>query len=140
MRKVDEHKIYRIIDANLNRAKEALRVCEDTARFFFDNQALTKDYKAIRHSLTRAVTHLPVAKGKIMVARDILGDVGIGSTAGEFKRSSVRDIFFANTQRAKESVRVLEEFSKLIDRQAAEGFKRTRYKIYELERKVVARF
>jgi hypothetical protein len=55
----------------------------------------------------------------------------------ELKRSSVEDIFRANIQRVKESIRVLEEFSKLINKQAAIGFKKMRYRLYEIEKKAL---
>jgi thiamine-phosphate pyrophosphorylase len=75
----------------------------------------------------------------VISARDIGRDVGRGSTYTEFKRHGTVDIFFANSQRAKESIRVLEEFSKLRDKKLAEKLKKLRYKIYALEKKVVER-
>ena len=54
----------------------------------------------------------------------------------EMQRSDLNDIFFANIQRVKESIRVLEEFSKLLDKKSALAFKRLRYQIYEVEKKI----
>ena len=140
MRNINEDKVLRVIDANLNRAKEALRVCEDVTRFFFDNKKLTRNYKVLRHDLTDATTSLSENHRKMIAARNILNDVGVSSTKSELKRRNIKDIFFANTQRAKESVRVLEEFTKLLSPKAAQGFKKARYKIYELEREIVTKF
>lgn len=48
----------RILDANLNRAREALRVMEDIARFALNDAALSGELKAIRHDLREAVETL----------------------------------------------------------------------------------
>ena len=61
-------------------------------------------------------------------------DVGRFNSSGELKRGNCKDIFWANMQRVKESLRVLEEFSKLVDIRAALGFKQLRYKVYEIEK------
>ena len=49
-------KRYRVIDANINRAKEGLRVVEDICRFILDNEQLTDKIKHNRHILTQAIT------------------------------------------------------------------------------------
>ena len=131
--KVDE-KILRILDANLNRAKEALRVCEDIARFILDEKKTTEQYKRIRHQVTEVFSAPRIAR--LLKARDILRDVGKDSIPSEFRRKNAKDIFYANSQRAKESMRVLEEFGKLLDKKSGEQLKKTRYQIYELERSV----
>ena len=73
-------------------------------------------------------------------SRNIEGDVGKLSTAKEFCRSNVVDIFYANSQRGKESIRVLEEFFKLINNEQAQELKTLRYQIYAIEKKVTAEF
>ena len=132
-----DKKLNRIFDANFNRAKEGLRVCEDICRFILDAKGPTRDYKTIRHELTSMMGALRLSE--VISARDTGRDVGRGSTGAEFKRRGTVDIFFANSQRAKESIRVLEEFSKLRDKKLAEKLKKLRYKIYALEKKVVER-
>lgn len=128
------NKIFRIIDANLNRLKEGLRVCEDVCRFILDDRVLSKNYKDVRHRVSESLEKILSSK-QFIQARDILKDVGKNSLKLEFKRKDFKDIFIANIQRAKESLRVIEEFSKLFDKNIAEQFKRLRYKIYELEKK-----
>ena len=123
------------MDANFNRAKEGLRVCEDVCRFFLDDKASTRKFKNIRHELTEAVSQSVLKK--IVVSRDVAGDVGRPSSALEFKRRDLADAFYANIQRVKESVRVLEEVMKLENSRSAEKLKNIRYKVYALERKVV---
>lgn len=134
MRRIKPDKIFRVIDANFNRAKEGLRVCEDVARFVLDEEKNARDYKDVRHALSEAC--LKVIKGQGIGARSIETDVGRATTPAELKRKSVKDIFYANSQRAKESVRVLEEFLKLVDAHEALRVKKIRYQIYALERKV----
>jgi len=132
---VKQKKLYRVLDANFNRAKEGLRVCEDTCRFFLDNHKATGQYKSLRHKLTGIAGSLDISD--VISARDVHNDVGRGSTAPEFKRKDIADIFYANSQRAKESVRVLEEFTKLLSRPGAQELKKIRYKVYALEKDVV---
>lgn len=66
-------------------------------------------------------------------------DIGKNIYINELKRSGVKDIFFANMQRVKESIRVLEEFSKLKNKNTALNFKNLRYAIYEIEKKAAGR-
>jgi len=126
--------IHRIIDANLNRVKEGLRVCEEITRFILDNRKLTAVFKKIRHDVDQFSRRIyPVAK--LIKERKSNADVGRYNSCQELKRCSCKDIYWANLQRIKESLRVLEEFSKLIDKKLALGFKQLRYKVYEIEKK-----
>jgi len=135
--KQNDKKFDRIIDANYNRAKEGLRVCEDVCRFVLNAKGSTRSYKSVRHRLTDIVGALNIMKA--IQSRDMARDVGRRSTATEFKRNGAIDIYYANSQRVKESVRVLEEFSKLRNKRLAEDLKKLRYKIYALEKNVLKR-
>ncbi len=124
---------YRVIDANLNRVKEGLRVCEEITRFILDNQKLSALFKKIRHQIdTLAKKIYPAAL--LLGERRSNSDAGRFNSYGELKRGNCKDIFWANIQRIKESLRVLEEFSKLVDAKTARGFKQLRYKAYEIEK------
>lgn len=125
--------IYRIIDANLNRAKEGLRVCEEITRFILDNRKLSALFKKTRHQIDSLARNIYPAS-LLLKERRSSGDVGRFNSYGELKRSNCKDIFWANIQRIKESLRVLEEFSKLADAKAARGFKQLRYKVYAIEK------
>lgn len=127
--------VERVIDANFNRAKEGLRVCEDTARFILDDKDLTAGYKNVRHELTAAAEAFGLRT--IVRSRDVTGDVGRPTTVSESRRGNIADIFYANTQRVKESLRVLEEFAKLSSGEPAEKIKALRYKVYGLEKKAL---
>ena len=71
---------------------------------------------------------------QVIHSRDVKRDVGKGSLNTELRRRNVEDIFYANSQRVKESIRVLEEFSKLFKPALAQKFKELRYSVYVLER------
>ena len=128
--------ITRIIDANINRSKEGLRVCEEIVRFVLHNQKLTADFKCLRHRFDSITTALVITRLELLKYRNSSTDCGRSIHAQEFKRKDISDIFFANMQRVKESVRVLEEFTKLLDSRSALTFKRLRYDIYEIEKRV----
>ncbi len=112
-------------------------MCEEIARFILGDTLMSRSIKGLRHSaesLTGMIADVDTRIG----GRDSAGDAGRRvNTSSEFKRAGVKDIFCANIGRAKESVRVLEEFSKLYDEKCAAGFKDLRYRIYEIEKKVV---
>ncbi|VAX37788.1 hypothetical protein MNBD_UNCLBAC01-1498 [hydrothermal vent metagenome] len=127
--------LYRILDANFNRAKEGLRVCEDICRFVLDKKGLTRSYKDVRHRLTDVMVSLKIQE--FIKARNVVKDVGKPSTAMEFQRKEMKDVFYANSQRVKESIRVLEEFLKLKNKTSAQELKTLRYTIYGLEQKVI---
>jgi len=130
-----ESKFLRVIDANFNRAKEGLRVCEDVCRFWLNDAAMTKMLKDLRHRLTTVM--IPLGLKEIIAGRDIKGDVGKRSTRSESRREKPADIFYANSQRVKESLRVLEEFSKLKNIKTSQAIKDMRYAIYAVEKKVL---
>ena len=129
-------KVYRVIDANLNRAREGLRVVEEVIRMVLDQKGLTKDFKKLRHDLQRIVTSLPDQE-LLLKAREAEADVGRAiSTKAEKSRQEIKDIFAANMKRVQESLRVLEEFSKVLGNGYSEQFKQIRFKIYEVEKKL----
>jgi len=121
-------KIERLIDANLNRLKEGIRVIEDINRYIYDDQALTSTLKQLRHTLQ------PAYNLNRLRYRDIENDVQKKSIDSELKRSSIDDLIIANFSRAQESARVLEESFKLIDPSLSELCKEVRYGLYGVEK------
>lgn len=132
--------ILRVLDANFNRAKEAIRVCEDILRFNCNCADITKGFKVVRHQISRSLKLLGFKEMDFLAKRNIIKDVGKPNFSLEFRRSSIADIFFANVSRIKESIRVMEEFSKLINKRAAADFKKLRYRIYQLEKETIKKF
>ena len=133
----DNNQLYRILDANLNRTKEGLRVCEDISRYVWDQKSLTKALKSLRHELTLVTSRVNTLK--VLGNRCVEGDVGAGNTLSEYKRKDVSSVFLANAQRVKESLRVLEEIAKLLDTTVAKNLKTLRYRFYILEQKAFKR-
>lgn len=138
--KQKQSKIYRVIDANLNRSKEGLRVCEDTARFILRNERLTRKIKKIRHAVTEAIKSQNLSLKKVLKFRDSDNDLGAKPDYLEKNRKTISDVFLANFQRAKEGVRVLEEFTKLVDVEISDRFKKIRFKLYSLEKEIIGSF
>ncbi len=120
-------KLFRLIDANLNRLREGIRVCEDIQRYLHDNKELSCRFKQLRH--TCRIKN----QDKYLKHRDINGDVSKQTTDSESKRENLYQIQTANIKRAQESSRVLEESLKLIDPKEAQKFKEIRYELYDLE-------
>jgi ThiD2 family len=135
VKKSPDKSLYRILDANFNRTKEGLRVCEDLCRYVWDQRALTRAFKDVRHDLTGIMAGLDIQR--VLEARHIQGDVGRATSVSEAKRKDINAVFWANTQRVKESLRVLEEVTKLIDAGVSSRLKVLRYKVYALEQKVI---
>lgn len=134
-----KQQIYRIIDANLNRSREGLRVCEEIARFVLNDRALTNEFKTLRHGITNSIRYYPARLKEIVSARDSEKDVGKARNPLERRRCNCKEISLANLERVKESLRVLEEFSKLLDKKIADRFKRFRFKAYDIEKRLIAR-
>ncbi len=126
--------LERLIDANLNRLKEGIRVIEDIARYLHNDQQLTATLKALRHDLQTAY------RIERLTFRDIEGDVQKRSIPSEQKRSGIGDLIIANFSRAEESARVLEEVFKLQDLVLSEHFKSIRYRLYGIEKRYAEQF
>jgi thiamine-phosphate pyrophosphorylase len=128
----EQAELHRVLDAGANRAREALRVLEDHARFALDDAFLTGELKRLRHDLTGALRdHAP----RLLEARDTEGDVGTAlSTPAEQERGSLADVVRANGQRLQEALRSLEEFGKVHDARLGERVGQLRYRSYTLER------
>lgn len=130
--------IYRILDANFNRSREGLRVCEEICRFILKDERSSRQFRKLRHAVTQGVTLLPIPPESLCRYRDSESDLGRKWPEAE-KKSSVTGVFLANAERVKESFRVLEEFSKLSDMKVSAHFKELRFRIYELEKRVLPR-
>ena len=129
--------VYRILDASVNRAREAVRVLEDAVRFLADDETATRDLKRFRHDFCEAADRIPIRTR--LEHRATESDVGTSVTArGEYTRKSVESILTANFCRLQESLRSLEEFSKLAEPDLAPIFEQLRYRSYTLQQTVHA--
>src|SRR3990167_8426303 len=102
--------IYRIIDANINRASEALRVLEDWARYAKDNKSISEKLKKTRHS----INDLSSACSNFVMSRESEHDIG-RDIENSSQRKSIRDIIRANCKRLEEAFRVLSEYGQLLN-------------------------
>ncbi|WP_345975978.1 thiamine-phosphate pyrophosphorylase [Sulfurimonas sp. HSL3-7] len=120
--------LYRVIDANLNRLKEGIRVIEDIARYVYNDKELASKLKELRHR--SRIDDLQ----NLLNSRDSVNDVLRPTVSSEMNRDSLESIIIANYKRAQESSRVLEEMYKIIEPELSENFKSLRYALYQLEK------
>lgn len=129
--------VYRVMDANLNRAREGLRVLEEVARFVLEDGGLSLRIKDLRHSLSAAAGELPGGSRGLVKYRDSANDVGSATwTPGEKHRQDIGHLVLANIKRVQEACRVLEEFGKLLNTELT-GFKKVRFDAYTLEQELL---
>ena len=131
--------IWRVMDANLNRAREGLRVCEDLMRFVANRKHLTAKIKARRHALTQIILESGTMH-RLISARESAHDVGKKSQIHDAPRRNFKSVLLANFKRTQESMRVLEECSKIVLPKKEKAFQALRFKIYELEKEVITKF
>ncbi|MCF7907676.1 MAG: thiamine-phosphate pyrophosphorylase [Candidatus Omnitrophica bacterium] len=124
--------LLRVVDVNFNRSKEGLRVIEDIFRFVFEDNSSRRKVRTLRHALD-AIAQDRLLKEAIL-NRDSNRDIGKKIDNLETKRSDAKDILYINFQRVKESLRVLEEFFKILLPNRVSEIKKLRYKVYTLEK------
>jgi len=130
-----ERSIYRIIDANFNRAREAARLIEEFCRFALNSTLLTQRAKNLRQNLSASIAELNTEK--LLASRDTLGDVGVDKSEWNLlKRSDLRDCLTAACKRLPEALRALAEVTQTINSSIAEKFENLRYTAYTLEKDI----
>ena len=123
----------RIIDANINRAAEGLRVLEDIARFRFDNRTVSSQIRDIRHKIR------DIFKGReneLLLSRDSASDVGARTSQASTSdgRKDLKDTTLSNFKRVQEAFRSLEEILKTkSEYQAAKTIEELRFVLYSVE-------
>ena len=125
---LEDIRVAQIIDANLDRAREGLRVLEDWARFAIGRKDLVKTCKNFRQTLGKH--HLKIYKQ----SRNFISDKCMGlSHPEQFKRSNASSIISSNAARVQEALRVIEEFSRDHNKDLCKISAEIRYEIYTLE-------
>jgi len=131
-----ERSIYRIIDANFNRAREAIRVIEEFCRFYLNSGSLTEQAKQLRHQLSAAINKLDT--GRLISSRDAVADVGVGRTVDEqLRRADLNDCLVAGCKRLTEALRALGEMTQIVEPSCAQAFEKLRFAAYTLEKEIV---
>jgi len=133
--RLKEKGVLRILDVNVNRSCEGLRVLEDVVRFKFDNKDITSKLKKLRHRIRNA---FPSLHKLILSERNAKDDVGRFPSADEDAREDLFVVVSRNLRRVEESLRSLEEVSKVFSSSKAHLMKRLRFSLYSIEKDIQA--
>lgn len=132
--------VLRIVDANLNRLGEGLRLLEDIARLLLNDASLTGKLKTMRHEL---VSGDPSFNQRLIRFRSSETDVGMDiEVPGMEKERNLPLAVVANSRRVQESLRTLEEVAKMPDiplKLDSDKFKHARFELYEIEQELLSR-
>lgn len=116
-----------ILDANLNRATEGLRVIEEYTRFIAGNKPLTEKLAKLRKKIAHSET--PNQKTSHLAARNTKKDMRANEPPKP--RQDLYELLKANFKRAEEAMRVLEEYT------GAPLYTEVRYDLYDLEKEIL---
>ena len=131
-----DRNLYRIIDANFNRAREAARLIEEFCRFVLNSAPLTERAKQIRHDLSACLTQLDA--GRLIAARDTAGDVAANRPIDQrLQRTNLNDSLTAACKRLPEAIRTLAEITQTLNPSLAQSIEELRYRAYSLEKDIV---
>ncbi|XOF33134.1 MAG: thiamine phosphate synthase [Candidatus Electrothrix sp. YB6] len=132
----------RLLDANINRSAEGLRVLEDIARFSLENQELSSAIRSLRHrvrELFRGREHT------LLAARDAAADVGQITSHQDSsisdQRQGLKDTVLSNFKRVQEAARTIEELLKTKgEYRKGKSIEQLRFSVYELEVELMSLF
>ena len=132
-------KIFRILDANVNRFCEGCRVIEDFLRFYENYKEFLFRIRSLRITMRSLILSYPELNEKLIKSRNINSDPGAGDLwdTKNIRRNDIKDLLFASFKRMEESARTLEEFSKIVVPDISVKFKQLRFKTYNLEQKLI---
>ena len=125
---LEQRAIERLLDANLDRAREGLRVIEDWCRFGLERPDLVSRTKDFRQRLGRC------HPARYKLARHTATDPAAGMAHGaQAERNGAAAVVAANCGRVQEALRVLEEFGRSEAGPLAAEAAAIRYGLYDLE-------
>ena len=128
---MSDRRTDRIIDVNLNRLSEGLRVVEDVVRLGLERPRLLAGVRGLRTRIGRETRAL---RKRVILSRQSETDLGRGDRFDRAKRKSLEDVLLANFKRAEEASRVLEEVLKVAEPEWAGKFKAVRFRLYDFEK------
>lgn len=126
--------LLRIIDANMNRASEGLRVLEDISRFVYEDQICSEELRLLRHKVRKGYYH-----PDLLSHRDAENDIGINiSRKSDIDRKEgFDDVIDANFKRVQEAIRSIEEALKVIgEYNFSKVYESLRFESYTIEKKM----
>ncbi|MBW1615961.1 MAG: thiamine phosphate synthase [Deltaproteobacteria bacterium] len=127
-------KIFRVIDANLNRASEGLRVIEEINRFVYEDAQAAKNIKEIRHKIRDAAKRFD---NLLFCERDSLADKGFEISQNQTAKgkTDIKNLALRNFKRVQEALRVIEENFKTEGyNNLAKEYEKYRFLSYQLEK------
>jgi thiamine-phosphate pyrophosphorylase len=130
-------KLYRTVDANVNRASEGARVLEDIARFLYNNQELSSKLREIRHKIRSNIENIFL---KCICKRDSQSDVGqtVSKNSNIDNKENICELIVANFKRMQEAVRTIEETLKLLDNyKLSKEYEDIRFESYMIEKEYI---
>lgn len=126
----------RMMDANLNRVAEGLRVVEDVLRFQYEDRECCQIARTLRHQVRELFKGL---YPKLLLERNTKTDPGVVVSREQTldSKTTTQELLLANLKRVQEGLRVLEESSHLLgERSIAKETERLRFAAYDLEMRV----
>jgi len=133
----EKSSIYRVLDANLNRLREALRVIEEYYRFIDERPEVCDRLKKLRHALIEIET--AAGRSRLLADRDVAGDCFASvNRPEELDRTTLDELLAANFRRGQEACRVIEEYAKIEGGAGlSEQAKTVRFVLYTLEKELL---
>ena len=132
--------IVRIIDANLNRAGEGLRLLEDVARFILDDKDLAQELRAMRHDLLKDTDSM---MPQLLSRRDAEHDIGAATSDMSWQPyPELLSLVTANSRRIAESLRVIAELARCQETSLSldpAEFEQARFRLYSVEKKLTSK-
>lgn len=127
--------VLRIVDANLNRFGEGLRVLEDVSRLVLEDSELTEKFRGLRH---RVLDLDPRQVYRLIQSRDAASDPGLEIEEVQQRAGGILGVATAGARRAEQALRVLEELAKMsVSAPGADILKQARFELYTLEKELV---
>lgn len=127
--------MYRIIDANINRVSEGLRVIEDIQRFVFNNGIMASSIRGLRHEVRKSFSC-----DELLYFRQSTEDVGLKASQNSRldQKESIQSLLLSNFKRAEEGLRSIEESLKIMGYYTqSKVYETIRFELYDMEKKVL---
>ncbi|WP_026478767.1 thiamine phosphate synthase [Alkaliphilus transvaalensis] len=125
--------LYRIVDVNVNRVSEGIRVLEDLARFVYEVPTITDDLRKLRHQVRKTMNRIPLTNYRD-AAKDIGFEISVNSSLD--KKESISNLVEANFKRVQEGIRSIEETLKVLGHyEESKIYEALRFHSYEIERR-----
>lgn len=127
--------MFRIIDANINRVSEGLRVIEDIQRFIYNNESSSKRLRELRHQVRKSFY-----SKELLESRNSLQDIGLNISKNSKldEKHNLEDLLLSNFKRVEEGLRSIEEALKVIGYyRESKIYERLRFLAYSLEKEIL---